>query len=105
MDFKQLGENLGLEEDEYRELVDLFLETGRADFDVLCQAIATGDKTVIVSRAHTIAGAAGNLGFQELHQLAKQIEIQASADNIGGLQDASGQMQRMFDELAAFIAA
>ena len=29
MDFKAMGANLGLDEDEFRELIDLFMETGR----------------------------------------------------------------------------
>ena len=35
MNFKQLAENLGLEEDECMELIELFIETGISDLENL----------------------------------------------------------------------
>lgn len=74
MNFKQLGAELGLEEDEYKELVELFVETGSADFQQLQSALAAADFDQIIRSAHTIKGAAGNLGLMDIHHLAQRIE-------------------------------
>jgi HPt (histidine-containing phosphotransfer) domain-containing protein len=103
MDFKAMGANLGLDEDEFRELIDLFMETGRSDYDGLKAALEGGDYDAAARHAHTLAGASGNLGLMDLHTAAKQIE-QAAVDK--QLADASAQaaeMEDMFSALAGFI--
>ncbi len=80
MNLKELGENIGLDEDEYRELIELFLETGRADYDQLKKALDAGDATQVSRSAHTLSGAAGNLGLMPVHEAAKRIEL-AAIDN------------------------
>jgi HPt (histidine-containing phosphotransfer) domain-containing protein len=67
MNFKVLGDKLGLDEDEYRELVSLFLDTGRADYALLKTAFSAGDARQVARRAHTINGAAGNMGIVNVH--------------------------------------
>lgn len=74
MDFKQLSENLMLEEDEYRELVVLFIDTGTEEIQRLESAIMAGDEKAVKRCAHSLAGASGNLGISEIHALAKDIE-------------------------------
>jgi histidine phosphotransfer protein HptB len=78
MDFKKLGENLMLEEDEYKELVALFIDTGSADVEQLTSAIIAGDEKNIKRYSHSLAGAAGNLGIAEIHTLGKDIEVNAA---------------------------
>jgi histidine phosphotransfer protein HptB len=103
MDFKAMGANLGLEEDEFRELIDLFMETGQNDYDNIKTALAGGDCEAAAQHAHTLAGASGNLGLMDLHSAAKSVE-QASIEK--RLSDASAQaaeMEAMFSTLAGFV--
>jgi histidine phosphotransfer protein HptB len=103
MDFKAMGADLGLEEDEFRELIDLFMETGRSDYDGLKAALEGGDCDTAARHAHTLAGASGNLGLMDLHTAAKRIE-KAAIDK--QLADASAQaagMEAMFSALAGFV--
>jgi HPt (histidine-containing phosphotransfer) domain-containing protein len=104
MNFKELGERLGLDEDEYRELIELFVETGMTDFDKLKQAVETDDMEQIAQSAHTIAGASGNLGLMDMHKVAKQIELQAGENKKEKLAHATQELKLMFDEVAAFVA-
>ncbi|MDJ0782392.1 MAG: Hpt domain-containing protein [Desulfosarcinaceae bacterium] len=103
MDFKAMGANLGLEADEFRELVELFMETGKADFDNLRQALSGGDTAAAARYAHTLAGASGNLGLMELHTAAKQIEAAANADQVTAANAQAAEMTAMFDAIAAFV--
>lgn len=89
MNFKVLGEILGLEEDEYRELIELFMETGQADLNQLKIALDAGDAETVSRRAHTLSGASGNLRIMELHEAAKRIEL--AADD-GRLDSFSGDL-------------
>jgi HPt (histidine-containing phosphotransfer) domain-containing protein len=103
MDFKQMGERLGLEEDEFKELVALFMETGRSDYATLAQAIQAGELGKAARAAHTLAGAAGNLGLMDIHKIAKKVELQANENRPEGLAEISGQLSAMFDQIAAVM--
>jgi len=70
MNFKELAENLYLEEDEYLELLELFLETGAADLKKCRAAIAAGDAEQAARAIHTFKGSSGNMGLTELYEAA-----------------------------------
>jgi len=74
MDFKELAENVGVEEEEYLELIELFIETGMSDLDTLYSAIEEGNGEEAANAAHSLKGAASNLGLMELYEAAKKIE-------------------------------
>lgn len=103
MNFKKLAENLGLEEDEYRELVELFLDTGRADFQKIVSSLANRDADQVMRSAHTIKGAAGNLGFTEISDLAKLIEENAVNDTFEGLDQAVSALRSHFESITAIV--
>ena len=103
MNFKELADRIGLEEEDYRELVELFLDTGRADYDQLKTAFADSDNEQVARSAHTISGASGNLGLMNVHELAKRIELAANdkkLDAIGGDVDS---LEGLFDQLNTFV--
>ena len=81
MNFKELAGNLGMEEDEYLEIVELFVETGTSDLDKLQSAIEKGDKEEAANAAHSLKGASGNLGFTDFYDAAKLIEQKARSDS------------------------
>ena len=74
MNFKKMSIKLGLEEDEYLELVELFIETSKSDLKNLQSAINNKNIEMISGIAHSLKGAAMNLGLEEFLELAKIIE-------------------------------
>jgi histidine phosphotransfer protein HptB len=74
MNFKARGDDLGLDESEYRELIDLFIESCGADIQLLQKALAAGDAQEVSRCAHTIKGASSNLGLNEVSTAAGYIE-------------------------------
>jgi len=74
LNFKIMSKKLGLEEDEYLELVELFIETSKSDLKNLQSAINNKDMEMIAGIAHSLKGAAMNLGLEEFLGLAKMIE-------------------------------
>lgn len=103
MNLKELSASIGLEEDEYRELIELFLQTGRADFDLLRDAFAVGDAVQVSRSAHTISGAAGNLGLMPVHETAKRIESAAMDDHMASASADVDALHGHFDRLAREI--
>jgi histidine phosphotransfer protein HptB len=105
MNFKELGENLGLDEDEYRELVELFVESGLADYQRLQAAITANDADQIARSAHTIKGAAGNLGLMDVHEVAKKVEAAATDGRSDDLAQAMQSLGSQFDAIEKFVHA
>lgn len=103
MDFKALGEQLGLDEDEYRELIDLFIESGGDDYQKLLDGVAAGDANVVRNSAHTIKGASGNLGLLEVSEVASSIEASAMENNLDDIGEAVEQLKIQFEAIQAFV--
>lgn len=101
MDFKELAGNLGLEEGEFLELVELFIEKGGSDLDMLQSALDQGDTEKILEAAHSIKGASGNLGFMEIYEVAKNVELNARNQIIDGTPGALQLMRRGIDLISA----
>ena len=103
MNFKELGDRIGLEEDEYRELVELFMETGMADYDRLKVAFEAGDAQQVARSAHTIQGAAGNMGIMNVREVAKRIELAAGENHLDAVSAELDNLKGLFDEIARFV--
>lgn len=82
MDFSKLAFNLGLEDDEFMELAELFIETGSNDLEKLKLSIAKGDVTAVIESSHSIKGASGNLGFTDIYEISKKIEHNARSNSL-----------------------
>jgi histidine phosphotransfer protein HptB len=102
MNFRELAENLGLEEDEYRELIELFIDTGTADFQKIQEAMDGGNSDQVMRSAHTIKGAAGNLGLMDVSETARTIEDSASKNQLDGISTAVQILKTQFQAIEAF---
>ncbi len=73
-DKSALLEKLGNDEEVYTEVIQLFLEDIPLKIEQLQEAFANNDTAVVKREAHTIKGAAGNVGALALQETANQIE-------------------------------
>ncbi len=74
MDFKQLAENLELDEAEFTELLELFSNTGGKDIARLEKAIETGNKKEAERAAHSLKGSSATLGLMAIAEKAGLLE-------------------------------
>ena len=102
MNFKELAENLGLEEDEYLELIDLLVEVGTTDLDKLQSAIDDGNAEDAARAAHSLKGASGNLGLMEFSQIAKEIEEKGRSGQLEGAAEAIQALRGQLKAIAEF---
>lgn len=103
MNFEELADNLGLEVDEYRELIDLFIDTGAADFKKIQEGLDKKDADQVMRSAHTIKGASGNLGLMEVSETAAAIEESANNNDLDGLGPIVYILKTQFEAIEAFV--
>jgi histidine phosphotransfer protein HptB len=100
MDFKETAKNLGLEEDEFIEVLKLFVEVSQSDLEKMKSAIDSKDTRVVFESSHSIKGAAVNLGFQEIAQIARELELNARQDILDGSDRAYMILKEKIDMLS-----
>lgn len=105
MELSKLAENLGLEQEEFNEIFEIYMESTTNDLGELIAAINSGDAEKAHEKAHSIKGASGNLGLDELFELAKQIDDQARNNSLTGLDNLVQDFKTKYNALAEEFSA
>ncbi len=100
MNFKELANRLDMEEEEFSGWARLFVETGTADLDRLTAAIGSGKWQEAADVAHSIKGAAANLGMAEPCELAGRIEEEARENHFDRTADWVLTLRKIFGQMA-----
>lgn len=100
MNIKELAEKLGLEEDEYLEILELFIDTGMVDIEKFRSAIKEGNAEEAARAAHSIKGASGNLGLMEIYDVARKSEEEARNNSLDGLAESVQTLKEKLNSLA-----
>jgi HPt (histidine-containing phosphotransfer) domain-containing protein len=90
---------LGLEEEEFTELFSLYKETTASDLKELKFAITAGDAEKAHEKAHSIKGASGNLGLNDLYETAKAIDDRARVNAFDGLENMFQEFWENYEKL------
>lgn len=101
MNFSKLAQNLGLEDEEFMELVVLLIDTGRHTLAELEACLFRGDIEAAQRAAHTFKGAAGNLGFMQMHATAQALENAIKAQIPAEIDPLLAQLNSALEELAS----
>lgn len=99
MDFEIPAQKLGLEVDEYLELIELFIETGNNDLKGIEDAMVKNDAQAVVERSHSLKGASGNLGITEIYEKAKNIEDRARNNNLDGIENSVKEIKLHMNDI------
>ena len=100
MNLEALAIDFGMEEDELLELVKLFIETSLSDLNRIQSAIDEGDAQKVAMAAHSIKGAAANLGLTEIFEVAKIIEMEARSNHLDRVQKWIRTLRTEVDRMA-----
>jgi HPt (histidine-containing phosphotransfer) domain-containing protein len=100
MKLKELAENLEMEVDEFLEIMELFLKTSAFDLNQLESGIEEGDGKRVIIAAHSIKGAAANLGLLEIYEVARKTEMEARENNFNGATVAARAIKEKIDRIA-----
>ena len=99
MELEKLAERLGLDVEDIRELFELYVETTTSDLAELKGAIETKDAQLAHAKAHSIKGASGNLGIDEMYNQAKEIDDLARVNSLDGLENMVQVLEDKFNSL------
>ena len=103
MNIKALADDLGLDEDEYLELVDLLVDTGMVDLSNMASAVKAGDTDTAARAAHSLKGASGNLGIMDVYELAKAIEAELRNDNLANIDIQLKEIREKLETLEKLV--
>jgi histidine phosphotransfer protein HptB len=103
MNFNEMAENIGLDEQDFREMAELFVSVGVTDLGKLRDACASRDCQGVVMSAHSLKGASANLGFTEIYEIAKRVEAEARAQKLDGAGEAIVEIERRLDSISAAL--
>ncbi|RLB41483.1 MAG: Hpt domain-containing protein [Deltaproteobacteria bacterium] len=101
MNLEELCSNLGLDKEEYVELLELLVGSGSEDISHLKQAVANNDAEQAARAAHSLKGAAANLGLTDLSETAREAEMQAKEGSLLQIEEKIKILQAKLDEIAA----
>jgi CheY-like chemotaxis protein/HPt (histidine-containing phosphotransfer) domain-containing protein len=83
----------------FREMLEEFLDSAPKQLEKLTDAIETGDAKVVEKEAHSIKGAAGNLGANAFAQVALRLEILGRKKDLAGakilISDLKAELKRL----------
>ena len=91
------------DEEMTREILEAFLEDIPREMDSLAAAVAVGNTPTVELLAHTIKGAAGNVGSEGLRSAAFEMESAAKKGDLSGAQALLKSIRQEFEHLKAAI--
>ena len=98
-----LMEMLHGDEEMIASILKVFVEDTTVQLQALKQALDLGDNEKVRSRAHSLKGAAGNIGAKRMQSLAAQIEIAGRETNLTEAEDLIASLLEQFEELKAIL--
>ena len=105
IDFSSMASNLGFDEDEFKEVAQLLITVSLTDMETLELGISENNPDKVKDAAHSIKGAAGNLGFMELANCAGIIENSARSQNIDNLTTQVQTIKKILQSISKALAS
>jgi two-component system, sensor histidine kinase and response regulator len=93
--------NLGGDAELLEEVVQVFLQTIPELLSQLNNAVRSGDAKEIAAAAHSIKGAAANIGAEVVSETARKLELMGKAETIA---DAAKEIESLTGELDALVS-
>ncbi len=103
MDINQLARNLDMDPEFYRELLALFIDNSQKELADLRESLSRQDFTRASRLAHSLKGAAVNLGLNGIAGQAESIETAAKNRDSITIDAIAGQMSYEVNELARLL--
>ena len=103
MNFKDMASDLGFDEDDFIELAQLLVMTSLSDLKKLENGVDLKDADKVAGSAHSIKGAAGNLGFKKISEAAAEIESDARRGSFSGIEEKIKAIKNGLDAIITAI--
>jgi len=104
VDLKRLGDLSGGDKDFEHEIIDLFLKDTSRHSVRLEAAIKEEDSSSVEASAHSIKGAAANMGAEKFRKLAHALELKGKAGDLHGAAEDFAHLKSSFGDVERFFA-
>ena len=88
-------------EDLFREIAGMFLESCSDDIAKIKNAIAVNDAGILEGEAHSLKGAVGNFGAREAYEVASRLEKLGKEGKMPTAAEGISNLERALNELAS----
>lgn len=105
MDIETLAANQGFTTEEFLGILEVFVDVARSDVARMADAIDRKDAPEAGDAAHSLKGAAGNLGFFDLFEAAQKTEHLARAEDLTRAQEALSDVRRILEAIIRGLQA
>ncbi len=102
-DPRQILRSLDGDTDMLKEIVEIFLETSTSDIRELQEAISSRDSLKVGQKAHSIKGAAANIGAETVREIALEIEHSIKTDDFGKINNLFNNLERNLRKLEEIL--
>jgi HPt (histidine-containing phosphotransfer) domain-containing protein len=103
MKVSELAEGFDLTPEEFLEILELFLQTSLGHLSHMQAAIQERNLPQMLSSAHSLKGAAGNLGLTEIYEIAREMEKKAASQDLVEVWKGMDRVQERLKEMAQTI--
>ncbi len=104
MDFEGPASRLGIDKEDFLELVDLFITTTQKDLGQIRRGMEDNAPSEAAAAAHSIKGAAGNLGFEDMARVAQKMEFRGKEGSLEGVDVWIAEMEVFLNRLRDSLA-
>jgi len=104
VNIKEQAGKLDLEEEEYLELIDLFLKVGMSDLHELEFAVKQGKGEKVASAAHSLKGASANLRLTEIYDSARSLEAKGRSLDLSGAGELVQDIRQKLESIAELVS-
>jgi CheY-like chemotaxis protein len=105
VDLEEVRERLGGDEELLREVVALFLEECPRLMSIIQQGVESRDAARIAHAAHTLRGAAANLGARALSQAAQRLEALGRLGDLSHVEEICSVLEQALERITPAFTA
>jgi two-component system sensor histidine kinase/response regulator len=91
------------DKDFFKEMLQEFLSYAPKQLEKLAEAIKTGEAKVVEREAHSLKGAADNLGVKPIADIALRLEVLGRTGDLAGAEEIVSNLRTAFEHLEEYI--
>jgi PAS domain S-box-containing protein len=103
VDLKAALERLGDDREFLEELLREFVDRAPGQLKMLGEAAQRGDARVVQTEAHSLKGAAGNLGAGRIADLALSLEMSGRSGDLTGVEETIAELRTELEKLKRYL--
>ncbi len=103
MNLRELSEAMDIDVETYVEVLSLFYDTALEDLSRIDKALQDESGDGVANAAHSIKGAALNLGLDNIVKAAKEIEGAGREKNLAGAEKTLTSLREKVEAIGTFI--